>query len=280
MKFLLQEDTLLDFIFALKKSKEWYDWWQPKAFPPIVEFVDSGCSKEICPVGSLEFCLDYYKKLGIELKPMNVPENLFHLAIGGGAYGGSVKNVNFEEWLEEVFTKRGYTEEKKYAMRSSGRFYMFIKSESKFKWPGNGLYNTFGDFLNSPLYDPSDRYQITSYYSGIEDEWRVFVFDKKVIGIKRYFSEDCLTINPPDRKIIDEVVNNVDLPAYSFDLCVLDRNKPNFCVSPDSPLLQREKQYITRLVEVHDFFSTGLYGFDDYSKLPYMFYRSHLHKFL
>lgn len=279
MKFLLQEDTLLDFIFALKKSKEWYDWWQPKAFPPIVEFVDSGCSKEICPVGSLEFCLDYYKKLGIELKPMNVPENLFHLAIGSG-YNGSMKNINVEKYLEDIFKKNNYTEERKEHLIYKHNANMFMKSESKFKWKGNGLYTTFYDFFSSPYYDPTDRYQMTSYCASIEDEWRIFVYEKKILDIKRYAFEDVLTINLPDKKVIDEVLEKVDLPAYSFDLCVFDYNKPNFAVPEDSSLLKRDKWYKTRIVEVHDFFSTGLYGFDDYSKLPYMFYRSHLHKFL
>lgn len=34
-----------------------------------------------------------------------------------------------------------------------------------------------------------------------------------------------------------------------------------------------DNNLVTSLIEVHDFFSCGLYGFDDKDKLPFMFYR-------
>ena len=271
MKFLLEEDSLFDFIFALKKSMEWYNWWQPKAFPPIIELVPGGCERDICPVGSLDFCLGYYKKLGIELKPMNVPESLFSLSIGYVSKIGSGKNKTIQEFLngiKEYNESRGneFTQER--FCKYEGKW--FIKSESIFKYPGNGFYNTLEEFMGSEYYDPSDKYQITRLDKGLLDEWRVFVFDGQVLDMKRYAFEDPVNIHTPEPVIIKKVMEEIKLPAYSFDLGIIDYNYTT-TLSP---------MYKTKLIEVHDFFSTGLYGFQDYSKLPYMFYRSHLHKFL
>ena len=268
MKFLLQEDTLLDFIFAIKKSKEWYDWWQPKT--DIVEFVDSGCSKEICPVGSLEFCLDYYKKLGIELKPMNVPEDLWSHGIGYVPGVGSGKNITVPDFIKAFQNKENLSDDRIRQLMYKFSPGWFIKSEEKFKSEGNGHYSSIGDFMKTKYYDSNEKYQIGKLEKGLLDEWRIFVFDGRILDVKRYASEDPRKFYLPDDKIIDLVLSKVKLPAYSFDLGVINYDYE----------LSKPEKLKTVIIEVHDFFSTGLYGFDDYSKLPYMFYRSHLHKFL
>lgn len=260
MKFLLQNDVLLDFIFALQKSKEWWDWWKPEE--NIVEFVDSGCSKDICPVGSLEFCLDYYRDLGINLKPMNVPENLFIYALGAG--NGGAKDINIDEFMSELITKASAsiktTRSPEARIWSKG---FYLKSESKFKYPGNGIYNSLKEFKNSGYYDSSDKYQITGIVSDTFDEWRYFVYEGKVVGCKCYSQEDQSNPIVPDNSWVLDKISKIDLPAYTLDIAGF--NDP--CKSP-------------KIVEVHDFFSCGLYGFDDYKILPYMFYRSHLNKFI
>ena len=268
MKFLLQEDTLLDFIFAIKKSKEWYDWWQHKT--DIVEFVDSGCSKEICPVGSLEFCLDYYKKLGIELKPMNVPEDLWSHGIGYVPGVGSGKNITVPDFIKAFQNKENLSDDRIRQLMYKFSPGWFIKSEEKFKSEGNGHYSSIGDFMKTKYYDSNEKYQIGKLEKGLLDEWRIFVFDGRILDVKRYASEDPRKFYLPDDKIIDLVLSKVKLPAYSFDLGVINYDYE----------LSKPEKLKTVIIEVHDFFSTGLYGFDDYSKLPYMFYRSHLHKFL
>lgn len=260
MKFLLQKDVLLDFVFGLQKAKEFWDWYRPSCFD--IEFVDSGCSKEICPVGSLEFCLDYYKKLGIELHPLNVPEVLFPWAIGYGKGSRKIENVN--DWIDTLVAnskKLGIpdaTREKVLKAKCGDGFY--IKSETKFKDPGNGFYKTIEEFLESGHCDLKDKYQMTMYDPGISDEWRYFVLDGKVVGMQRYNAGDILRpIIPPSWKILDWI-KKIDLRAFTLDVASF--------------------QYGTKVVEVHDFFSCGLYGFSDYKTLPYMFYRSHLQKFL
>lgn len=270
MKFLLQEDILLDFIFALQKAKEWWDWWKPEE--KIIEFVDSGCSKEICPIGSIEFCLDYYKQLGIVLKPMNIPENLWTYGIGYVSEYGSGKNIRIEDFINRLKNKNRLSNDRIKHLVYEHSPGWFIKSESKFKYPGNGFYGSLGDFINSDYYDSSDLYQIGRGVVGLQDEWRIFVFEKKILDMKRYsFEESPLSVHSPDLEIINTVIEKIDLPSYSFDLGIVDQNYriPN-----------HEPKYTTKIVEVHDFFSCGLYGFDDYKILPYMLYRSHLHKFL
>ncbi len=271
MKFLLQKDVLFDFIFELQKSKEWYDWWQPKAFPPTVEFVDSGCSKDICPVGSLEFCLDYYKQLGIELKPMNIPEDLWSRGIGYVSSVGSGKNTTIPDFIKALQDKKDLSDDRIHHLIYEFSPGWFIKSEEKFKSEGNGHYSSIGDFMKTKYYDPNEKYQIGKLEKGLLDEWRIFVFDGRILDIKRYASEDPRKFYLPDDKIIDLVLSKVKLPAYSFDLGV---------VNYDYAISSRPEKLKTVIVEVHDFFSTGLYGFSDLKSLPYMFYRSHLYKFL
>ena len=261
MKFLVQQGILLDFIFALQKAKEWWDWWKPEE--KIIEFVDSGCSKEICPVGSLEFCLDYYKKLGITLEPINVPENLFNYSIQAG--NGSRKIPSFPDWLKELEKAAiGRGKSKNYYLDFVWKNGFYLKSETKFKYPGNGVYETIKDFVESEYYDPSDRYQLTSIDPRLSDEWRYFVFEGKVVGCKCYLPDDIMSPIIPNKDWVLDKVKKIDLPAFTLDIATT-RHSITTC---------------WRIVEVHDFFSCGLYGFDDYKILPYMLYRSHLHKFL
>lgn len=266
----------------MKKAKEWWDWWKPEE--NVIEFVDSGCSKEICPIGSLEFCLDYYKKLGIDLKPLNVPSNLFEYSIGYG--NGSIKNANFPEWIKELegiaktrliktitenqgslqltthtVTSQDYLDR---LLNLEWRGGMYVKSETKFKYPGNGLYDSINSFVKSEYYDSLDSYQVTSFDPEISDEWRYFVYEGKVVGCKCYLPDDLMSPKIPNKKWILDKVSKIDLPAYTLDVAM---SNSSHIKTP-------------RIVEVHDFFSCGLYGFDDYGKLPYMFFRSHLHKFL
>lgn len=240
MKFLLQKDILLDFIFTLQKAKEWWDWWRPE--DKVVEFVGSGCSKDICPVGSLEFCLDYYKALGISLRPKNIPQEL-------SLFTGGVWRMQSgdEPLVSPDLIWPGHQE--------------FIKSDTKFKYPGNGLYESFSEFKKTKYYDPNDTYQVSRYIPDIVNEWRIFVYNGEVLDCKCYFSDSPLDIKVPNRERVLEMVKKIDLPAFTLDLGC-------------------SKSMKDILIEVHDFFSCGLYGFADYNKLPYMFFRSHLHKFL
>lgn len=266
MKFYLQDEDSLDFIWTMKQAKKWWDWWKPKE--GIMEFVDSPeASNDICPIGSLEFVLDYYKRLGIsDLHPLNVPDYLFQFSIGYN--NGSRKVKSIDGWLDEMVANsakmRGTPLEttrerlKNHVWRGG----IYVKSETKFKHPGNGLYGSIGEFMESSGYDPSDSYQVTSFDPEISDEWRYFVYDQRVVGVKCYLPDDMLSPKVPDKEWVLDKIRRIDLPAYTLDVAM--SNNPNV----KTP----------KILEVHDFFSCGLYGFNDYSIIPYMFYRSHLKK--
>ena len=87
----------------------------------------------------------------------------------------------------------------------------------------------------------------------IDSEWRVFVFKNEIQHIANY-SGDCLRF--PDKDVIQVMVQAMSETrwqtpvAYTLDVGVSDRG--------------------TFPIEVHRFFSCGLYGFADYKVLPKM----------
>ena len=101
---------------------------------------------------------------------------------------------------------------------------------------------------------PKDNELIISELIDIESEWRCFVFRNKVVGVKNYQGE-CLAI--PDIEVINDMINTYNKPykAYTIDVGVV--------------------QGKTILIEVHDFFSCGLYGFNDYRYLLNMTITTH-----
>ena len=93
------------------------------------------------------------------------------------------------------------------------------------------------------------KYFLTRWVDNINSEWRVFVFNQKIQSIKCY-SGDELVI--PDKLYIEEIVQNYDKRCYTLDVMVYNDGKT------------------TDIVELHDFFACGLYGFDDYRVLLLM----------
>ena len=84
----------------------------------------------------------------------------------------------------------------------------------------------------------------------IDSEWRVFVFKNEIQHLSNY-SGDCMLF--PDKNEIQAMVEEYKpyAPvAYTLDVGVSDRG--------------------TFPIEVHRFFSCGLYGFADYKVLPKM----------
>lgn len=90
----------------------------------------------------------------------------------------------------------------------------------------------------------------TEWLDDVESEWRVFVFNGEIRDIRCY-SGDFWRI--PDRQYIERVVKEYDNPSYTLDVMVTPKR--------------------TEILELHDFFSCGLYGFDD-PILPLMWKRA------
>jgi len=122
----------------------------------------------------------------------------------------------------------------------------FVKSNDKIK--------SLTEMIENPrIIDvPAEgNYQISKYIS-IESEWRVFVYNGKMQGLQHYVGEFTLFPDVEEIKTMIEMYKDAPI-AYTLDVGINYNG--------------------TFVIEVHDFFSCGLYGFADHSKLPSMFNR-------
>jgi len=115
----------------------------------------------------------------------------------------------------------------------------FVKSNDKIK--------SFTEICSDVPY--KGNYQISEVID-IVSEYRVFVFHERIIGLKNYTGEFDIF---PDMDIINKMVKVYTKcpPVYTLDVGITDEND-------------------TVIIEVHDFFSCGLYGFE-HVNLPYMY---------
>lgn len=247
MKFLIQKingEIRHDFSFALLESirfKKWLNRYKKNddirmkfiSTPEILEPSDIYPQTEFkpfhrnyVPVGSVEFVTEFLQHFyGLTPKPMNVPECLFDKKYSQR----EIANGNFMDFENVV----------------DGKY--FVKSNTKIK--GFKEVITLNKTGKLPL--PADYYQVSQFIS-IDSEWRVFVYEGKIVGLQNYSGE--FTKFPWIQVITSMITafeNSGKAPvAYTLDVGVND--------------------YHTFVIEVHDFFSCGLYGFADYAKLPNM----------
>jgi len=98
---------------------------------------------------------------------------------------------------------------------------------------------------------PVGNYQISDIID-IDSEWRTFVYDGKMVGLQNYSGR--FDIFPDVDKINTMIKTYTTQPiAYTLDVAISGGE--------------------TAIIEVHDFFSCGLYGFSDHRVLPFMFSR-------
>ena len=90
---------------------------------------------------------------------------------------------------------------------------------------------------------------MVSEYIDIDSEWRAFVFNNELVGLHNYSGDFTIF---PDVKLIKIMIKDFNYNgAYTLDIGVNLKG--------------------TFIIECHDFFSCGLYGFEDYKLLPKMF---------
>lgn len=95
---------------------------------------------------------------------------------------------------------------------------------------------------------PSGEYMVSEYID-IDSEWRAFVFNNELVGLHNYSGDFTIF---PDVKFIKMMIKDFNYNvAYTLDIGVNLKG--------------------TFIIECHDFFSCGLYGFADYKLLPKMF---------
>lgn len=118
---------------------------------------------------------------------------------------------------------------------------LFIKSNSQVKLHDPDVIDNKTDFFFDSDYFVSEEIDIVS-------EWRCFVYRGELKGIKHYAGDEwCM----PNKSFVDECISKIDntLPAYTLDIGITNDNK-------------------NVVVEVHNFVSCGLYGFEDFSLIP------------
>jgi hypothetical protein len=124
----------------------------------------------------------------------------------------------------------------------------FIKSNDKIK--------EFSEIIdiNENTIIPPGNYQISQYVD-IQSEWRSFIYKGKLVGLHNYSGD--FTKFPSVDTIKGMILKYKDAPiAYTLDVGVTD--------------------FSTFVIECHDFFSCGLYGFSDHTILPNMFHKWYL----
>lgn len=95
---------------------------------------------------------------------------------------------------------------------------------------------------------------LVSEVINIDSEWRAFVYRSRLVGLQNYSGDFTLF---PDVTLINDMIQTYSQcpPAYTLDVGI-------------------NKEKGTFLIEVHNFFSCGLYGFHDHRILPQMFIQS------
>lgn len=115
----------------------------------------------------------------------------------------------------------------------------FVKSNDKIK-----------SFTEECSTAPPGNYQISDIID-IDSEWRCFVYKNKLVGLQNYSGDFCRF---PSVSLINSMIEEYKSAPIAYTLDVgIGGIKGTF------------------IIEVHDFFSCGLYGFSDHKILPFMF---------
>lgn len=115
---------------------------------------------------------------------------------------------------------------------------MFVKSNETIK-----------SFTEITDVAPIGSYQISELIN-IESEWRGFVYNGELVGLQNYSGS--FDVFPDVLKMKEMIKFYYNQPiAYTLDVAI-------------------DENYNTVIIEVHDFFSCGLYGFSDHKILPFM----------
>lgn len=239
MKFLIQKckgQIVHDFSFTLLESVRYHNWSQTGA-DIEVEYLDY---------------LDY-ETYNWEFEPYHnqyVPVGSIEFVIAWFEYfyQHTPKPNNIpNDLMNIVHTKRKVWNSHENGYDSS-YLKLFVKSNDVFK-------SFEPEIIDSNRILPKGNYQYSEVMY-ISSEWRAFVYNGKLVGLHNYSGDFTVFPNVDD---INNMINDYKSApvAYTLDVGVYDNENKTF------------------IIEVHDFFSCGLYGFAEHKILPYMFYRWH-----
>ncbi|MDA1675649.1 ATP-grasp domain-containing protein [Bacillus cereus group sp. TH152-1LC] len=223
-KFLIQtinNRVEHDFGFHLIKAIEYNNWFYNEKVYNYVLSEQAGEYKDFIPVGSLEFVFQYleqhHHKDKKSIKPINIPHELS---------------------TDEFLNRNVYVANKNNISLLGEKF---IKSNSEYK--------SFTDVVSDVNVLPDGEYLVSDVID-IESEWRAFICQNELVGLKHYTGDFRLF---PNISLIEKMISSYTKGPNSYTLDV-GINKDGCFV-----------------IEVHPFVSCGLYGFADYKRLPVMF---------
>lgn len=251
-QFLIQTisgEIVHDFTFTLIEMIKYHNWYyiddQINYVKCEIQDIDSRY-KDFCPIGSVEFVHLFYKKLyNIDnIKPINVPNELMDFYFTNRI----IKNYNINDITDISLLKDFECNLPNFNSSST----LFIKSNDEIKDPQNGFYKVKD--LNNLT---GNSFQISSTID-ILSEYRCFIFKNKLIGL-HFYTGDFTHFPNVDKinKMIKSYKETAPI-AYTLDVGVSHGE--------------------TIVIECHNFYSCGLYGFNDI-QLPLMHWLWHI-KFL
>lgn len=257
MKFLLKSrDIAEENEFALLQAKRRLTRKDP-SLEFVIKYADEedpalNSKHDYCPVGSLEFCL---ANMPGKPRPINIPPELEDMA-------GRI-----------VLTQSDMLS----AVIKDDRRRVYAKSRDTFKHKGNGFYEAAYLVANREKIFGGDAIQVTTdinvletkrYENGVPpsvmynagsrlvSEWRAFVFKREIVGLKHYSGRVYSVPNEDMLRHMVETYGDSQPKAYTLDVYVAEIGG-----------FGSEK---TSVMEVHDFFGCGLYGFDRPEIYPFM----------
>lgn len=241
MKFLIQKiDKRVrhDFSFVLLEAIEFRNWFNAIKSPKIkVKYFNTTSEQKVF----------VFEEIHRDYTPVGSVE--FVCAYLQQFYGLTPKPLNVPR---ELF---GYTcrdifngTEKDLSNNGNKIIYngkWFIKSNDKFK--ATTHITTHLEQLTLPV----GNYQFSEFVE-IDSEWRAFVYEGRLVGLQNYCGEFTMF---PNTKTIEKMIKAYKSApiVYTLDIGINDGN--------------------TFVIECHDFFSCGLYGFANLAIYPQMLNR-------
>jgi len=239
MRFLIQKidkEIRHDFSFTLLESIRYQKWKQGEDADVVVKYIN-------CKANDGVWFFKLFHQHYIPIGSVEFVSSWFQRF-----YNHEPKPVNIPDELNEpIFTKRPVINGTHDDIDNLPDGKWFVKSNDIIK----GMAEMFKIDDNHSWSIPMGEYQMSEYID-IQSEWRAFVYRGKLVGLQNYsgvFSKF------PDVPSILHMINYYKSApvAYTLDVGVND--------------------YGTFVIECHDFFSCGLYGFANHDILPYMYSR-------
>ncbi|HPC09547.1 MAG TPA: ATP-grasp domain-containing protein [archaeon] len=238
MKFLIQKidkELRHDFTFTLMESIRYQQWYHKSKDVIKYKFFNTKSDENTFIFN------DAHKKY----VPVGSVE--FVTSFLEQFYGVVPKPLNVPEELFHYAGRKIYNGTEKDLPRNG---YWIAKSNNKINEYISLLNcNTKDDFI----YIPANNYQFSESIR-IDSQRRCFIYNGKLVGIQHYLGD--FKIFPNIMAIEAMIIDFKSAPiAYTLDVGINKNTNTVF------------------LVEAHDFFSCGLYGFADHRIYPQMLYR-------